>query len=81
MVGLHFLPLTRLLHDPLLVPLGGAVTAVALVAAVVQAATDIAAATVAGTGIGVLLLAFGAFRWLRMWSQALSAGSQRSRCS
>jgi hypothetical protein len=66
-VGLHFLPLVKILHDPLLTVLGVAVTVVAVVAAVVQAATDTAAATVAGTGIGALLLAFAVYRLISSW--------------
>lgn len=67
-VGLHFLPLAGLLHDPLLVGLGIATVVIAVAAAVLHAATDVAAGTAAGTGIGALLLAFGAFRLLHSWT-------------
>jgi hypothetical protein len=77
-VGLHFLPLARVLHDPLLVPLGIATTAVAVVAAVVAATTDTAAGTVAGTGIGVLLLAYALLRLTGSWTQPRTpAGATR----
>lgn len=66
-VGLHFLPLVKIVHDPLLAGLGVAVTAVAVVAAVAQAATDTAAGTVAGVGIGALLLVFGMYRLVSSW--------------
>ncbi len=64
-VGLHFLPLVRILHDPLLAGLGIAVTAVAVVATVVQATTG----TAAGTGIGALLLMFAVYRLTKSWAQ------------
>ncbi len=68
-VGLHFLPLARILHDPLLVGLGVATTLIAVVAAVVEATTDTTAGTVAGTGIGALLLAYAVFRLVASWAQ------------
>ena len=68
-VGLHFLPLARLLHDPLLVPLGTATTAIAVTAAIVAATTDVAAGTVAGTGIGALLLAYAILRLTTSWTE------------
>lgn len=56
-VGIHFLPLARLFGDLWLVPLGVAVTAVAVVALVVGVITEVAPGTVTGIGAGVLLLA------------------------
>ncbi|CAM2926787.1 hypothetical protein RHDE110596_07290 [Prescottella defluvii] len=56
-VGIHFFPLARLFGDLWLVPLGIAITAVAVVALVVGLVTDIAPSTVTGPGAGLLLLA------------------------
>ena len=39
----------------------------------VNAATDVAAGTVAGTGIGALLLVFGAYRLLHSWTTGPAA--------
>jgi hypothetical protein len=76
-VGLHFLPLARLLHDPLQVPLGIVTAAVAVAAAVVEAVTDTAAGTVAGTGIGLVLLGYAILRLSTSWTdrRAESAAS------
>jgi hypothetical protein len=57
-VGVHFFALARLLEDPLLVPLGASVTAVALVALVAGLATGVAPSTVTGVGAGTLLTGF-----------------------
>jgi hypothetical protein len=57
-VGVHFFALARLLEDPLLVPLGALVTAVALVALVAGLATGVAPSTVTGVGAGTLLTGF-----------------------
>jgi hypothetical protein len=57
-VGVHFFALARLLEDPLLVPLGASVTAVALVALVAGLATGVAPCTVTGVGAGTLLTGF-----------------------
>lgn len=78
-VGLHFLPLARLLNDPLLVPLGIVTAAVAVVAAVVAAVSDVHAGTVAGTGIGAVLLAYALLRLTTSWTdrEASPAGAPR----
>lgn len=55
---MHFFALARLLEDPLLVPLGASVTAVALVALVAGLATGVAPSTVTGVGAGTLLTGF-----------------------
>ncbi|MGF7122247.1 hypothetical protein AB4Z09_22210 [Rhodococcus sp. TAF43] len=55
-VGIHFFPLARMFGDLWLVPLGVAVTAIAVVALVVGLATDVAPSTVTGPGAGLLLL-------------------------
>ena len=57
-VGVHFFALARLLEDPLLVPLGASVTAVALVALVAGLATGVVPSTVTGVGAGTLLTGF-----------------------
>jgi hypothetical protein len=56
-VGVHFVPLAPVLHDGSLVPLGVAVAAVAVAAAVVGLATAVAPSFVTGVGVGALLLA------------------------
>lgn len=80
-VGLHFLPLARLLHDPPLVLLGVATTLVAVVAAVVEATTGTAAGTVAGTGIGALLLAYAVLRLTGSWAAARPAEMPEDRAA
>jgi hypothetical protein len=56
-VGVHFFALARLLEDPLLVPLGALVTAVAVVALVAGLATGVAPSTVTGVGFALAALA------------------------
>lgn len=57
-VGVHFFALAPVLQDPLLVPLGALICAVAGVALVVGLWTDLAPSTVTGVGAGSLLLVF-----------------------
>lgn len=58
-VGAHFFPLSPLLRDRLLIPLGALMCAVAAAALTLALTTDVAASTVTGLGAGVLLLVFG----------------------
>jgi hypothetical protein len=58
-VGVHFLPLSRVLGDRLLVPLGVLMTAVALVGFGVGLRHRVAGGQLAGIGSGLLLLIFG----------------------
>lgn len=55
-VGVHFVPLAPVLHDPFLVPLGALVAAVAVAAVVAGLTTSVAASFVTGLGAGTLLL-------------------------
>lgn len=64
-VGVHFFPLAPVLRDPLLVPLGALVCAVAVVATVVGLTTSVAASFVAGLGAGVLLAVYAAVALVR----------------
>ncbi|MET7805062.1 hypothetical protein [Micromonospora chersina] len=68
-VGVHFVPLARVLNDRLLVPLGVAVTLVALAGLAVDLVSAVPAGLVVGTGAGALLLAYavlGLFRARRV---------------
>lgn len=68
-VGVHFVPLAPVLNDRLLVPLGVAVTLVALAGLVVDLGWAVPAGLVVGTGTGALLLAYavlGLFRARRI---------------
>ncbi|GHJ52199.1 hypothetical protein [Micromonospora chersina] len=68
-VGVHFVPLAPVLNDRLLVPLGVAVTLVALAGLVVDLVSAVSAGLVVGTGAGALLLAYavlGLFRARRV---------------
>ncbi|MFG3602286.1 hypothetical protein [Micromonospora chersina] len=68
-VGVHFVPLAPVLRDGLLVPLGVAVTLVALAGLVVDLVSGVSAGLVVGTGAGALLLAYavlGLFRARRV---------------
>ncbi|GAB1689683.1 hypothetical protein [Krasilnikovia sp. M28-CT-15] len=66
-VGLHFIPLAPVLHDPPLVPLGVAVTAVAVAAAIGEPTAGIAPSTIAGSGTGTALLVYAAAALIRAW--------------
>lgn len=57
-VAVHFYPLANILRDPLLIPLGTLMCAVAGTALALALTTDIAASTVTGVGAGCSLLAF-----------------------
>jgi len=59
-VGVHFFPLARLLHDRSLPLLGTLMLVVAAAALGAGMFTDVAPSTVAGIGAGTLLLEFGA---------------------
>lgn len=68
-VGVHFVPLAPVLNDRLLVPLGVAVTLVALAGLVVDLVSGVSAGLVVGTGAGAVLLAYavlGLFRARRV---------------
>jgi hypothetical protein len=58
-VGVHFIPLARVLGIHLLVPLGLAITAVSVTALLARLATSVAASTVTGPATGLCLLAAG----------------------
>ncbi|WP_262282105.1 hypothetical protein [Micromonospora sp. MA102] len=64
-VGVHFVPLAPVLRDRLLVPLGVAVTLVALAGLVVDLVSAVAAGLVVGTGTGALLLAYAVLALFR----------------
>jgi hypothetical protein len=64
-VGLHFVPLAPVLHDPGLKVLGAAVCVVALAALIVGVASTVSPAQVVGTGTGLLLLAYAVVALLR----------------
>lgn len=64
-VGVHFVPLAPVLRDRLLVPLGVAVTLVALAGLVVDLASGVSAGLVVGTGAGALLLAYAVLALVR----------------
>ena len=55
-VGVHFLPLSRVLDDPILVPLGLVLCAIAGTALLVAAVTTITPSTVIGPATGISLL-------------------------
>ncbi|WP_433312948.1 hypothetical protein [Micromonospora chersina] len=68
-VGVHFVPLAPVLRDRLLVPLGVAVTLVALAGLAVDLVSGVSAGLVVGTGAGALLLTYavlGLFRARRV---------------
>lgn len=58
-VGVHFFPLSRLLENPSLRPLGVLLTAVAVCALVIGLVSTVAPSTITGSGAGLCLLAFG----------------------
>ncbi|MEU5527118.1 hypothetical protein ABZ744_09280 [Micromonospora chersina] len=64
-VGVHFLPLAPVLRDRLLVPLGVAVTLVALAGLAVDLVSGVSAGLVVGTGAGALLLAYAVLALFR----------------
>ncbi|MEU1838479.1 hypothetical protein [Micromonospora chersina] len=64
-VGVHFVPLAPVLNDRLLVPLGVAVTLVALAGLVVDLVSGVSAGLVVGTGAGALLLAYAVLALFR----------------
>ncbi|SCL68031.1 hypothetical protein GA0070606_4693 [Micromonospora citrea] len=64
-VGLHFFPLTPVLRDPLLRPLGAAMCAVALAGLITGLASGVSAGLVVGTGAGVLLLGYAVLSLVR----------------
>ncbi|MET7971197.1 hypothetical protein [Micromonospora sp. NPDC005305] len=79
-VGIHFVPLAPVLRDRLLVPLGVAVTLVALAGLVVDLVSGVSAGLVVGTGTGVLLLAYAVlalFRTRGLDHQAVGAEAER----
>ena len=57
-VGVHFVPLAPVLADRLLVPLGAATCAVALLALVLRLTSGVAPSTVTGIGAGALLTGY-----------------------
>ena len=59
-VGVHFLPLSAVLRDRNLIPLGVVVTATALAALITGLVTDVAPSTITGIGAGLSLTLFGA---------------------
>lgn len=68
-VGVHFVPLATVLADRMLVPLGAAACAVAILALVLRLTNDVAPSTVTGIGAGVLLTgyALGTLIAARAW--------------
>ncbi|WP_319461324.1 hypothetical protein [Micromonospora sp. RTP1Z1] len=68
-VGVHFLPLARLLRDRNLIPLGILVTFTAVVALIVGLTTRVAPSTLTGVGAGLSLAAFGALALIRALRQ------------
>ncbi|WNM37227.1 hypothetical protein RMN56_18810 [Micromonospora halotolerans] len=79
-VGVHFVPLAPVLRDRLLVPLGVAVTLVALAGLVVGLVSAVAAGLVVGTGTGALLLAYAVLALVRargLHHQATGAEAER----
>ena len=71
-VGVHFVPLAPVLRDRPLVPLGVAVTLVALAGLVVGLVSGVSAGLVVGTGTGALLLAYALLGLLRAASGRLT---------
>jgi hypothetical protein len=57
-VGIHFFPLAPLLADRMLIPLGAATCAVAVLAIVLKLTSGVAPSTVAGIGAGGLLTGY-----------------------
>jgi|HubBroStandDraft_5_1064220.scaffolds.fasta_scaffold17958_4 hypothetical protein len=57
-VGIHFVPLAPVLADPLLIPLGAATCAVAILAVVLRLTSDVYPSTVTGVGAGALLTGY-----------------------
>lgn len=57
-VGVHFVPLAPVLADRMLVPLGGATCAVAILALVLGLTSGVAPSTVTGVGAGGLLTGY-----------------------
>jgi hypothetical protein len=57
-VGVHFVPLAPVLADRLLVPLGAATCAVAILAVVLRLTNGVAPSTVTGIGAGALLTGY-----------------------
>ncbi len=57
-VGIHFVPLAPVLADRLLVPLGAAMCAVAILALVLRLTSGVAPGTVTGIGAGGLLTGY-----------------------
>jgi hypothetical protein len=57
-VGVHFVPLAPVLADRLLVPLGAATCAVAILALVLRLTSGVAPSTVTGIGAGALLTGY-----------------------
>lgn len=57
-VGVHFFPLSPVLRDPGLIPLGVALCVVAAVGLVLALTTDVAASTSVGVAAGLLLLGY-----------------------
>jgi hypothetical protein len=60
-VGVHFAPLAPVLADRLLVPLGVATCAVAILAVVLRLTSGVAPSTVTGIGAGALLTGYALF--------------------
>jgi hypothetical protein len=57
-VGVHFAPLAPVLADRMLVPLGAATCAVAVLALVLKLTSGVAPSTVTGIGAGALLTSY-----------------------
>lgn len=64
-VGLHFIPLSAVLHDRPMALLGLAVTAVAAAALVVGLTTRVSPSTVTGFGTGAALVGYAAWSLVR----------------
>lgn len=64
-VGLHFMPLSAVVHDRPLIPLGITVTAVALAALTIGLTTHVSPSTVTGFGAGGALVAYSAWSLVR----------------
>jgi hypothetical protein len=59
-VGVHFRPMTPVLDDPWLAPLGVILVLVAVAGVLIARRTDIAPSAITGLGAGITLLAFAA---------------------